>query len=282
MRPYDIYIFFLCFIVFTALTLLFSYLIYEIIKLTVKVIKHGVDDEKIIKAYEKEKNTVSNKIYSKIFSLVLCGLLIVFFGFSLWLHLSEDVFTNNASLKVVASSSMATQHKRNTYLFENNLNNQLNTFDLIVTRPAPDEFDLKLYDIVVYEYEDIYVIHRIVRIEEPNEKHPEHRWFITQGDAISAPDREPVTYEQIKAVYNNERIQFVGSFVFFMKSPAGWLCVLLVLYAIIATPIVEKKIKIATLIRLYEIGVVTEQELIDNGIDISKLGIVPIDNREGE
>ena len=95
MRPYDIYIFFLCFIVFTALTLLFSYLIYEIIKLTVKVIKHGVDDEKIIKAYEKEKNTVSNKIYSKIFSLVLCGLLIVFFGFSLWLHLSEDVFTHS-------------------------------------------------------------------------------------------------------------------------------------------------------------------------------------------
>lgn len=280
MKPYDIYVFFLCLVVFTALTLLFSYLIYEIIKLTVKVIKHGVDDEKIIETYKKEKTATRKKAFSTIFSLILCGLLIIFFAFSLWLHFSEDVFTNNSSLKVVASSSMATQHKKNTYLFENNLNNQLNTFDLIVTRPVPDEFNLELYDIIVYQYEDIYVIHRIVRIEEPNSEHPDHRLFITQGDAINAPDREPVTYEQIKAIYENERIQFVGSFVFFMKSPAGWLCVLLVLYAIIATPIVEKRIKKATLIRLYELGVVNEKELIENHIDVSKLDIIRIEKKE--
>ena len=35
--------------------IVFTYLIYEIIKLTVKVIRHGVDDENIISEYQKEK-----------------------------------------------------------------------------------------------------------------------------------------------------------------------------------------------------------------------------------
>jgi signal peptidase I len=282
MKPYDIYVFFLCLVVFTALTIVFTYLIYEIIKLTVKVIRHGVDDENIVSEYHKEKTTVKKKTFSVIFSFVLCGFLMVFFIFSLWLHFSEDVFTNSSSLKVVASSSMASQHKKNTYLFENNLDNQLNTFDLIVTRPVPDEFELELYDIVVYQYEDIFVIHRIVGIEEPNSEHPDHRLFITQGDAISSPDREPVTYEQIKAVYENEKVPFVGSFVFFMKSPAGWLCVLLVLYAIIATPIVEKKIKKTTYIRLYEIGIIDKKELAKNGVDVSSIEIMKIDRKRKE
>ena len=280
MKPYDIYVFFLCLVVFTALTIVFTYLIYEIIKLTVKVIRHGVDDENIVSEYHKEKTTVKKKTFSVIFSFVLCGFLMVFFIFSLWLHFSEDVFTNSSSLKVVASSSMASQHKKNTYLFENNLDNQLNTFDLIVTRPAPDEFDLELYDIVVYQYEDIFVIHRIVGIEEPNSEHPDHRLFITQGDAISSPDREPVTYEQIKAIYENEKVPFVGSFVFFMKSPAGWLCVLLVLYAIIATPIVEKKIKKTTYIRLYEIDIIDKEELEKHGVSASSLEVIKIDREK--
>ena len=280
MKPYDIYVFFLCLVVFTALTIVFTYLIYEIIKLTVKVIRHGVDDENIVSEYHKEKTTVKKKTFSVIFSFVLCGLLMVFFIFSLWLHFSEDVFTNNSSLKVVASSSMSQQHKKNTYLFENNLDNQLNTFDLIVTRPVPDEFELELYDIVVYQYEDIFVIHRIVGIEEPNSEHPDHRLFKTQGDAISSPDREPVTYEQIKAVYENEKVPFVGSFVFFMKSPAGWLCVLLVLYAIIATPIVEKKIKKTTYIRLYEIDIIDKEELEKNGVSASSLEVIKIDREK--
>jgi hypothetical protein len=261
MKPYDVYVFFLCLVVFTALTALFSYLIYEIIKLTVRVINNGLEDEKIIADYNKPVKSAGNKVFSSIVSLILCGFLMVSFGFSLWLHFSEDVFTNISTLKVVASSSMAEKHKRNTYLFENNLDNQFNTFDLIVTHPVPDEFELELYDVVVYEYEDMHIIHRIVKIEEPNNKHPEHRLFTLQGDAISSPDRDPVTYDQIKAIYKDQRVPFVGSFVFFMKSPAGWLCVLLVLFAIIATPIVEKKIRRETMLRLYTVGIITVDEL---------------------
>ena len=274
MKPYDVYVFFLCLVVFTALTALFSYLIYEIIKLTVRVIRHGVDDEKIIADYQKSVNAGRKNVFSAILSIVLCGFLMLSFAFSLWLHFSEDTFSKSSTLKVVASSSMSSQHKNNTYLIENNLNNQFNMFDLIVTHPIPDEFDLKLYDIVVYEFEDNYIIHRIVEIEEPNNKHPGHRLFTLQGDAVGSHDRDPVTYEQIKAIYYDERVPFIGSFVFFMKSPAGWLCILLVLYAIIATPIVEKRIYRETILRLHVLGIISDDELAILKADKKKWGKV--------
>ena len=53
-------------------------------------------------------------------------------------------------------------------------------------------------------------------------------------------DRFPVKYSQIKGIYRGERVQYVGSFVLFMQSPAGLLCILLILFGFIATPIAEK------------------------------------------
>ena len=115
---------------------------------------------------------------------------------------------------------------------------------MIATHSLPKEEDLKLYDIVVYEVDDMLIVHRIVGIEEPNQEHPGNRYFLLQGDAVDSPDRFPVLYEQMRAIYTGERLPFVGSFVLFMQSPAGWLCMLLVVFAIFATPIIEKKIKI--------------------------------------
>ena len=68
---------------------------------------------------------------------------------------------------------MSTKNEKNEYLFENDLNDQFDMFDIVITQPLPDEEELQLYDIVVYERDDMLVIHRIVEIEEPNEKHSE-------------------------------------------------------------------------------------------------------------
>ena len=254
-KPYDAYVFFLCLIVFTIMTAAFCYLIAEIVRLTIKCIRGGMLDEKIIKEHFKPKKAEWLNITNKIISIVITVLLLIGLIFSMYLHVSEDTYSNKfGMLKVVSSTSMEKKHKKNTYLDKNNLDNQISMFDLVVVRPAPDEYDLELYDIIVYEYDDIQVIHRIVRIEEPNSKHPDQRWFITQGDAVSSTDREPVTYDQIKAIYENEKIPFVGSFVFFMRSPGGWLCVLLMLFAIIVIPIVEKILSKAIEERLRLLG----------------------------
>ena len=82
-------------------------------------------------------------------------------------------------------------------------------------------------------------MHRIVGIEEPNESHPNERYFLLQGDAVHYPDSFPVRYSQMKSIYKGKRIPNVGSFVFFMQSPAGIICLILIIASMILMPIAD-------------------------------------------
>ena len=246
MSQYEIYIFILCFIVFAMLTALSVVAIVIITKLTLRLVNAGVDDNKIVEQHKKIKNNNKNSKFSKAFdcivSLVFCMVFFGIFGSSIFINCTQKAdFKNIPVYRVVNTGSMSYKNKKNTYLTSNNLNNQIQTFDLIATHSLPKEEDLKLYDIVVYEVNGYFIIHRIVGIEEPNEKHPDSRLFMLQGDANEFADSFPVLYKQIRGIYTGHRIPFVGSFVLFMQSPAGWLCILLVAFALIATPIAEKK-----------------------------------------
>ncbi len=248
MTPYEIYIFILCFIVFALLTAMFSYLIASITKMEIELINHGHRDEEIKKELNKKKNESKVLLWiGRILSLIVCAIFVCTFAFAIYVRVNEDRPANGIpSIKVVKSESMASKEADNKYLFENNLNDQLQMFDIVICEHIPDEMELELYDIVVYKQDDIYVIHRIVAIEEPNEKHPNERHFLLQGDAVEYPDKFPVLYSQMQGIYKGVRIPFIGSFVLFLQSPAGWLCVLLVIFAMVATPITEKKLKEAT------------------------------------
>lgn len=245
MTDYEIYVFILCLIVFVMLTSFLTYLLVCLTKQHLKMIRHGLEDTEIRREYRKTAPISRiGAFVSTLLSVVICLALCAVFAFSIYLKATEDRAANGTpALHVVKSDSMSYKAEENTYLTENGLDDQLQTFDLIVTRALPDEKDLQLYDIVVYEVDGMYIIHRIVEIEEANSYHPDQRWFRTQGDAVPSQDRLPVVYEQMRGIYQGERVPFVGSFVMFMQSPAGWLCILLVLFAIITTPIVEKKVE---------------------------------------
>ncbi|MBE7076046.1 MAG: hypothetical protein E7375_03155 [Clostridiales bacterium] len=263
MSHYEIYTFILCLVVFVLLTVLSSFFIATIIKQSIRLTKHGVDDEKIKTEYFKSLKKKKSKM-DCIFSFVVCIILAAVFIFSLFVGCSTDTYSSDApTFRVVNTGSMEKKHKKNEYLVENNLNDQIATFDLIIVYKAPKEEDLKLYDIVVYEVDDIMVVHRIVEIEEPNQYHPNERWFKLQGDAVENPDRFPVKYEQIKGIYKGDRVPFVGSFILFMQSPAGWLCIILVVGAMIITPILEKKLNKVKNQRLIAIGVIKVEESIE-------------------
>ena len=246
MKSYETYNLIICLIVFVALTALFSFLIVNLIKLTLRTINGGLDDEVIKKEYLKEqekKESRLSKILDRAFPIFVCFLLGIVLCFSLYSRFTENGKVGVIpTVKVVETGSMESKHRENTYLYTNCLDDQLQVYDLIVLHELPKEEDLKLYDIVVYEVKGYYIIHRIVGIEEPNERHPNERWFVLRGDANKQADEFPVTYDQMKSIYRGERVPFVGSFVFFMQSPAGMLCFLLVVFAVIATPIAEKKI----------------------------------------
>jgi signal peptidase I len=146
-------------------------------------------------------------------------------------------------------------HKDNTKLKELGIDDQIGTYDLVLTHHLPAEEDLELYDIVLYEKDDgMLVIHRIVEIEEPNANHPNCRYFVLQGDANKYPDRIPVYYTQMRGIYRGERIPFVGSFVMFMQSPAGWMCIILVIVASVAAPIMGRRLENKKQARLAALG----------------------------
>ncbi|MBR2614532.1 MAG: hypothetical protein IKC71_02915 [Clostridia bacterium] len=277
MTKFEIYSLILCIIVFVMLVSLFSYMLTILIKQTLKHVNAGLEDENLIKEFTNAKKP-SN--FSKWFNAILNGLLCLIFGVifvsSLYISCTQNTYFENVpTYRVVLTSSMEEKHEDNKYLIENNLNNQISAFDLIVTYKIPDEEDLKLYDIVVYEVDGVLVVHRIVGIEDPNQYHPNERYFLLQGDAVGKPDRFPVKYSQMKGIYKNQKIPFIGSFVLFMQSPAGWLCILLVAGSIILTPILEKKLLNARKARFLLItngSIITEEVTItedfeDNFLD---------------
>ena len=225
-------------------------------KMTLRLIRHGAEDDKIKKEYEKAQGKKRKCGAFDCIVSVFCALLFTCaFAFSFYVNVQEDkYFDNIPTLKVVNSGSMSKKHEKNTYLFENNLNDQFQTFDIIFTYALPKEEDLQLYDIVIYEVDGGLLVHRIVGIEEPNETHPDERYFLLQGDAVERPDRFPVHYSQMKAIYRGKRVPYVGSFVSFLQSPVGWMCMILIVVAIVATPIVEKAIEKAKKERLASLG----------------------------
>ncbi len=262
MTDFEIYVFILCLIVFLLLSFLLCAMLVVLLKQGHKLIKYGHEDERIKIEYEKEsKSKLRSKIGCMTLTVVMLVLILASCCFSMYVQFSEDRVTGDIPVpKVVLSASMSKKHKNNTYLEENGLDDQFQQFDLILTHKLPDEFELELYDIVVYEYEDILIIHRIIGIEEPNEKHPDCRHFLLRGDASKFSDEFPVLYEQMRAIYRGERIPFVGSFFTFMQSPAGYLCMFLIIFAMIATPIMEKKLWEAKLARLREIGFIPPEK----------------------
>ncbi len=245
MSNYEIYVMILCVIVFVLLTALSTACVWIITRFSVRLIRSGAEDERILAEHRKKQNKKSNKVIKIVdyaFSGIVCLVLVVVFICSLFVGCSKkpDGDTFSSAYRVVRTDSMARKNSKNTYLTENGLNDQIQTFDLIRTEKLPDEMELELYDIVVYETDDMLIIHRIVEIEEPNAAHPNCRYFRLQGDAIDSPDRFPVRYEQMRAIYRGDRTPFIGSFILFMQSPAGWICILLIVSAMIVSPILEQ------------------------------------------
>jgi len=250
MTDYEIYVFLLCLIVFVMLTGLSALCIYIITKLSLRLIHSGVEDENILQEHEKNKKKTAKSKYIKIADYAVSGIVCLVFVVMLFGALAIRCTEESRcgflpTYRVVKTGSMAEKNAKNTYLTANGLDDQIQMFDLIRTEKLPDEMALQLYDVVVYETDGMLIIHRIVEIEEPNQAHPHCRHFRLQGDAVDAPDRFPVLYEQMRAIYRGDRTPFIGSFILFMQSPAGWLCTFLVVGAMIAAPILEKLLQTA-------------------------------------
>ena len=244
-------------VVFALFVIVFAFLIGSIFFLTLRLIKSGAMDDRIDHEFltedykrQKAKRGVC-RVISSVFSLIL----IVFFSASFLVALATNrepstMVGDIPMPKIILTSSMAKKYNSNKYLYDNKLDNQLQVNDLVLIRKLPEEEELKLYDIVVYEIEGELVIHRIVGILEPDETHPERRYRL-QGDNMRNPDFLLVKYSQMRGIYRDEKIPFIGSFFLFMRTIGGYLCLALVATATIISPIIDQILKKARLRRWY-------------------------------
>ena len=240
MTSFEIYLLVVSLVVIIGLTVFFSFLIGYIYVLTTRLIAIGYWDHELVHDQPFRRRFVLFGTVGKIISTVVCIVLAIMVAFSVAMGVTENDLTKKlTSLKVVKSESMSEKYEGNTYLEENDLNDQFQIFDVITVHPLPAEEDIELYDVIVYERDGNLIIHRVVKILEREEG----RLFYLRGDANRKNDDKGVEYDQMRGIYRGKRIPFVGSFILFMQSPAGIICLILAIVGMFIMPIIDQRIE---------------------------------------
>ena len=128
-------------------------------------------------------------------------LVIIYFGVSIF------IFATNITYKTsplfgdqyyvsVNSESMAAPLSTNTYLYTNNLKNQIAEYDVAVFDKLEDK-EIKLYDILLFRRDDKLIVHRVVEIID--ESH-----FYVQGDNNPKRDEQIVARNDVLGIYNKK------------------------------------------------------------------------------
>lgn len=230
---------FICLVSFSTV---FIILFRSYFKSIEKNIIEGKEDIELIDAAllkEKNKKKKSKRVLSiiwKITSYSIIGLLVVFFSFSLITRFTSNSLPfNNSTLVTIASGSMSEKNPSNTYLIDNNLDNQFDTYDMIGITKYKSEDEVKLYDVIAFKSnKNKTVIHRIINIENIDGKN----YYTTRGDSNSTSDNNTLygsylTYESFVGYYNGLRIKGIGAFVIFLQSGSGIITVASILVCFI-------------------------------------------------
>ncbi len=234
----------------------FGILIFELVKKEARLIAVGEYDSKIQTALPKlkEKKSKKRRLIKYIIEIISLVIMIVLFVFAIVINVHGiNKPVKNSTLKVVYSDSMSKKHPNNTYLDKNNLNNQFSKFDMVIIGKLPAESELKLYDVVVYQVNDSLIIHRIVNIQTREVDGKIETRYILKGDANKDSDTKSVTYDQMRGIYTGKKVPFIGIFIMFMQSPAGWICFGIITLYMFTDDYMQRKLLKASLTRYREV-----------------------------
>ena len=194
--------------------------------------------------YNSKKDTVKRReILKTIKSAVFYALMIVFvpvFIFSAISKFNGDVLMfGGKSLMVVASGSMSEKNSANTYLTQLHLDNQFNTYDIIVLDKAEK---VSKYDVIAFVNDKgDNIIHRVVRIEESGGV----TRYVTRGDSNNSDDSYKPTFDDIIGVYANKKINTLGIFILFFQSYSGMVTIGALTYCLIMMDSLNKRVQLA-------------------------------------
>lgn len=191
--------------------------------------------EKVIKR-KKTSSAVKNTLF-----YVVMTLIIPIFVFSLINKFQGNAtMIGNSTVMVVASGSMSERNEANEYLDKYNLNNQFNTYDIIVLEKVTNSLALKKYDVIAFKNDDgVNVIHRIVDITIENGE-----WvYITRGDSNNSNDKYHPKYVDVIGKYSNKRIGGIGIFIVFFQSAPGIMTVVAMVYVLVMMDRINNKME---------------------------------------
>ena len=227
----------------TVFTMLYS----SHINTTIDEFSCGRKDYDLIEEYlynkqekvQKKKKQI-NIIKSVCFYAIIIFLLPIFI-FSIINKIQGNVtMIHNKSIMVITSGSMSQKNKENDYLFNYQLQNQFNTYDIIILDKVTNKNPIKKYDVIAYTNDQgIHVVHRVIDIIEENGK----TRYVTRGDSNNATDKYHPTNEDIIGKYSNKRIQVLGIFILFFQSYSGIITIISVIYCLVMFDYYQEKLK---------------------------------------
>jgi len=194
-------------------------------------------DQAIYEERQKKKKTKRTlSIVLKVVEYCVLGVLAFGIGIGIYSRVTKNYIPiGDETMIVVASGSMSQKNEANSYLVENNLDNQFNTYDVVQIRKYESQFDVKQYDVVAFlNSKGTTIIHRVISVEEVFGD----RYFITRGDSNNTSDNGSqydvyLSYKDIIGYYTGVRIKTVGVVVVFLQSNSGMVTVVAVLYSLI-------------------------------------------------
>lgn len=224
----------------------------------IKDVKEGKEDIELIDGVllekEKKKNKKSRtlKIIGRIVYYSLYSFVFLFFIFSLTSRIMDNsLIFGNSGFVVIASSSMETINKDNTYIEKNNLDDQIDIYDIIGISKYNNVNDVKLYDIIAFKADDgRTIVHRIIDIDYIDN----NIQVVTRGDANANSDNNSLydtylTYEDIIGYYNHSKVPLIGSFVIFLQSNSGIITIVSIGYCVFMFDFYRNKLEKAILER---------------------------------
>ena len=242
----------------------FTLLYFAYRKSTVNQIETGKRDIDLIDAAIKEKDPKVTR-RRKAFAIVRTVLFVLFLVIIIPVLILSIIgkFTKgpvfDRGILVVASASMSQRNPVNTYLDTEQLDNQFNTYDVIVIQKVKKAEDLKQYDVIAYRNnEGTTIIHRIREIISVEDNSPGGVRFITRGDSNNSDDYYRPNLNDVVGVYTGGRARTMGIFVLFVQSVPGIVTIVAVIYCLFMIDAVSRKIEKAEQARIDQLMAVID------------------------
>ena len=203
-----------------SLSFVFTFLFRSYFRGIVEAVESGEEDAELIyeEAMGKREKTLPQKLLhygGKALSYLVLVVLVGVFAWSLAARFmgTEMSLGGNIPL-VIVSGSMSYKNEDNQYLYDNDLDNQFQTYDIIVVNQTASPDDIELYDVIAFYSSDG-----------------------TVGDYLP--------YQQIVGEYHGVRVPAAGAFVLFLQSGAGVVCVISIVYCFAIFEFYRRKMDLA-------------------------------------